>query len=447
MAGGSTFTLPRDELKRLVGPAFKLLGKGSSVTLIGAPGTGKTGIIRFILANPKILKTFLPGYPAKHLIVYLDPSEVLEKTPSALYGILIEELLATTRPFKDLNQELRQTWDQHQSLRPTGATVFHLAKEMVSAIVDDHGLNLTIIIDDFELLLDFPATTFSSLAALRRINNQQITFLLLGRKLPSPEAALEKFGDFYKVVFNKIIPLPLYSPAAARATIKHWAKIFKGKLTNDAIQTILEVCGGHGACLKYATRRACLDGSLKSDELKEILLGAPDLRLNIQAIWTCLSDSQKNLLAKALEAGSLSRRDEKELKLVFDCGLLTREGDRIKPFGEILPAFLSQKQSGFQTLAYNQENGEVLVNGVPASDTLTAQEYNLLTFLVKNQNHVCTRDEIATTLWGGKYHEKYSDWAIDRLMSRLRRKLDLPPKNPYLITIRGRGYKPILPAR
>jgi DNA-binding response OmpR family regulator len=439
------FTLPEKEVKRLVGPAFQLLGRGSSVTLIGVPGTGKTGIIKYVLEHPVVAKSLLPTYPKKHLLVYLDPAEAVEKTPKAFYSYLVTELLASTLSLQKLNQELKEAYGHHPPSERDSATLFHIAKDMVSIVVNNHDVNLTIIIDDLELLPLFPTAIFSSLAALRRVNNQRVTFLLLGNELPQSNEALERFEDFSKVVFNKIIPLPLYSQTAAEATVKHWSKSFRGHLSTNQVQTIIKVCGGHGASLKSATRIACLNEKLEPGELEQTLFSTTDLLLRIEAIWRSLSNTQKEAIQKALAGEKLTPGEENDLDFVLKCGLLIDKEDKIQPFGEILTVFLTDKPGGAPHLAYDQKTGEVLVNGIAATDKLTAQEYNLLNFLVAHQNRVCTRDEIAEALWGGKYHEKYSDWAIDRLMSRLRHKLNLDSKNPYLVTIRGRGYKFILP--
>ncbi|MFC1790807.1 helix-turn-helix domain-containing protein [Patescibacteria group bacterium] len=44
-------------------------------------------------------------------------------------------------------------------------------------------------------------------------------------------------------------------------------------------------------------------------------------------------------------------------------------------------------------------------------------------------------------LWGEASYEKYSDWAIDQLISKLRKKLKDLGLTDFLKTIRGRGYK------
>jgi DNA-binding response OmpR family regulator len=53
-----------------------------------------------------------------------------------------------------------------------------------------------------------------------------------------------------------------------------------------------------------------------------------------------------------------------------------------------------------------------------------------------------TRDEVASILWKKDVITKYSDWAIDKIISRIRKKIEIDPKKPkYLLTLRGVGFK------
>jgi DNA-binding response OmpR family regulator len=89
--------------------------------------------------------------------------------------------------------------------------------------------------------------------------------------------------------------------------------------------------------------------------------------------------------------------------------------------------FLASKFS--QTFSYKHIN----LNRLP-----TAQEINLLNLFLEKENRPTTRDEVAETIWGKKWQEKYSDWAIDKAISRLRENLN--SEIHKLITIKSLGY-------
>ncbi len=68
---------------------------------------------------------------------------------------------------------------------------------------------------------------------------------------------------------------------------------------------------------------------------------------------------------------------------------------------------------------------------------LTGGEAALLTVLARKPNEVLSREDIAAALGGDEAGER----AIDVQVTRLRRKIEVDPKEPrFLHTVRGRGY-------
>lgn len=68
---------------------------------------------------------------------------------------------------------------------------------------------------------------------------------------------------------------------------------------------------------------------------------------------------------------------------------------------------------------------------------LTKTEFDLLHLLVKQQNLVCTREQILTTVWG--YDSEVETNVIDVYIRHLRAKLP-EQLNHYIETVRGVGY-------
>jgi DNA-binding response OmpR family regulator len=73
-------------------------------------------------------------------------------------------------------------------------------------------------------------------------------------------------------------------------------------------------------------------------------------------------------------------------------------------------------------------------------DVLTGKELSLLTLLYENQNQIVSKDTVAATLWGTG-GEAPTDWAIDKLISRLKAKIVTSSLQPAITTIRKSGYK------
>jgi two-component system response regulator RegX3 len=81
------------------------------------------------------------------------------------------------------------------------------------------------------------------------------------------------------------------------------------------------------------------------------------------------------------------------------------------------------------------------VNGVQAP-TLTNLEYRLLLLLYGRLGKIVTKYDVVEAVWGEDYIDEVDDARIEKLVSRLRQKLEPDAANPhYVITVRGRGYK------
>jgi hypothetical protein len=92
-------------------------------------------------------------------------------------------------------------------------------------------------------------------------------------------------------------------------------------------------------------------------------------------------------------------------------------------------------------LSIDGRTGEVVVDGRKV-ETLTALEYNLLRLLYDNPGRLCSKQEIIRQVWGEDAGEEIDDSRVEKLVSRLRRKIEPIPGRPQLLrTVRGRGYR------
>ncbi|MCC6166264.1 MAG: response regulator transcription factor [Caldilineaceae bacterium] len=88
-------------------------------------------------------------------------------------------------------------------------------------------------------------------------------------------------------------------------------------------------------------------------------------------------------------------------------------------------------------LQINLAAQEVCVGGevVP----LTTIEYNLLVYLLKKANQVCSAEQILSQIWGAGYETSLN--YVHLYVGRLRRKLEHASNRPkYLVNVYGKGY-------
>lgn len=91
-----------------------------------------------------------------------------------------------------------------------------------------------------------------------------------------------------------------------------------------------------------------------------------------------------------------------------------------------------------KSLKLDPQNLAVIKNG--KTIFLTKAEFDILNYLYKNKDRICTRDEIIKNT--SSITLTSIDKTIDVIISRLRKKIEDDPSNPkYIKSIRGMGYK------
>ena len=73
---------------------------------------------------------------------------------------------------------------------------------------------------------------------------------------------------------------------------------------------------------------------------------------------------------------------------------------------------------------------------------MTSLEYRLMLLLFYNVDKIVDRYQLVTEVWGEEYLDEVEDARIEKLISRLRQKIEPDASNPhFLTTVRGRGYR------
>lgn len=123
-----------------------------------------------------------------------------------------------------------------------------------------------------------------------------------------------------------------------------------------------------------------------------------------------------------------------------------RDGDHIR-IGDVEFVFhdpdITVRDTPFPDLDVDLDAGLVRVDRRRVD--LSAKEFALIAYLYRRRGEVCSKDEIAEAVWP-EYQDGVYDYQIENLVRRLRSKLEIDPGNPQLlVTVRGMGYKLVVP--
>ena len=98
----------------------------------------------------------------------------------------------------------------------------------------------------------------------------------------------------------------------------------------------------------------------------------------------------------------------------------------------------SGPQLAVRDVVVDLERHTVKVKG--AAVDLTAREFDLLTWFLRNPGRVYSREQLLDHVWG--YQHTGYDHTVNSHINRLRAKIERDPQNPeYVLTVWGVGYK------
>ena len=208
------------------------------------------------------------------------------------------------------------------------------------------------------------------------------------------------------------------------------------KLLNQALDIALQNAGYDTICVHTKKEALTLLGN--GEDLLLVDIGLPDgdgLRLyqelqktrNIPAIFLTAKDEERDMLA------------------AFDMGA---DDYVVKPFS--MKVLLKRIEAVFKRSSEDQTlscreitlyplRKQVVLKGQEI--TLTAKEYQLLEYLLRNQGQVLTKENILEQIWGldGQF---VVDNTVSVTINRLRKKIEPDAKQPeYIKNVFGLGYR------
>jgi DNA-binding response OmpR family regulator len=209
--------------------------------------------------------------------------------------------------------------------------------------------------------------------------------------------------------------------------------------------------GGHPGLLRNATRQVLrfLSGVPSGSRAQALALAREKLesdsviRNECAKLWSYLSPQEQELLLSLVGEDTELPQALTLDELIAKGVLLAGQPPRV--FGELFAAYMHRQRRTRQPARagvwVDVDAGEAWVDGehVPS---LTDLEYRLLLLLYGRLGKICDKYQIVEAVWGQDYIDEVDDARVEKLISRLRSKVERDPANPkYLITVRGRGYK------
>jgi DNA-binding winged helix-turn-helix (wHTH) protein len=416
------------------------LTAGRSTSIVGLSNTGKSTLMRG-LSSDLAEQRYMVARHRPGRLVYVDCNQAVAISAQAFYEIVLRSLLERLGEMipRELASQLR---DHHQAVTEAETSFaaslsFNLA---LSELCEQMNEDLCLLFDEFdEIYAALDDRALLNLRALRDRFMNRLTYVTATiRSLPTLRGKSIE-GEFAELFSHTTYPMPFLELDEAEALL---TELGLPGLTPERQQACIEMAGLHPGLLIAVAQFV---GRLPDEWVGDLLRAVsrePQPRAECLKIWGQLTDDEQGaLVTLAIDQaeGLPAQLHEHLVKL----GLVYEKDKKI--FSQIFAEFVARRGRGSDVEAegvyLDVDSGDVWVNGVRIP-VLTDLEFRLLELLYERRDKITDKYRIVTAVWGESYLGEVDDARVEKLISRLRSKIEPDPANPmYLITQRGRGYK------
>ncbi|NLE77589.1 MAG: hypothetical protein GX605_12680 [Chloroflexi bacterium] len=424
--------------------------QGADCSIVGVSNIGKSALLRSVAAYAEAV-----GAEPLPLFVYVDCNGMLALTDQGFYELILRAVMERLRgqAADHLLAGLEAAYEQ--VVRPTSP--FHVAlgfNEALMGLCESDGRSLVLLLDEFdEPLSGMPSRVLLNLRALKDRYGCRLCYVTATNQRLSAirrDPEVLEFCELFALHTRHLGPL---NQADTYDFAQEFAARESVTFDDNDLAFVWQQAGGHpglteivcrdlGLLTGLPTRDASQDWLIHR-EVRAGLLQNAAVRAECTRIWNTLTPMEHEALVGLTAPGRTP--DEKELRSLVEKHILSEAEGEHAFFCQLFADFvrrqyLAQREPQ-EGVHVDVESGEVWVDGHKAP-TLTNLEFRLLLLLYGQMGKICDKFGIVQTVWGTDYLEEVDDARIEKLVSRLRHKLEHDPANPkYVVTVRGRGYR------
>lgn len=396
-----------------------------SVVLMGMKRVGISNFLRFFLYHEDINKKYLDE--KNYFIIPVDLNDLVEREIYPFW-VLTFKRLADAVEKSDLSEEIKKQIDFYFSdsiqSQDLFLTIDYLRKSLV--FLSDNNYLPTIFFLRFDRMKDaLTHDLFANIQGLLDATHNRLSYVITSaRSLDHLEPNI--FSRQSMLVFSDNVYV---KPAQRKDTLiifESSLKKYNLDLDENLIGELLKLVDGHTQYLLYALISIKEYGEkIKPSELFEFLKNDERISLQSEELWESLNGGEQEVLIKIASKEKVEENELKENDYLINAGFLDPKS--LKIFNPIFDFFV-------RTKSHDKKKSKT-------ASEFSKKENLLLKYLETNKNEICEREEIIENVWPEAESLGVTDWAIDRLVARVRNKLKDNDKNYEIVTIKTRGYK------
>ncbi len=424
------------------------------VEIVGMSNIGKSALMR-LLAQPDVWVQELGEAAQEFLPVYIDCNRILDLTEQGFCELVLR-CLQEASPSLAVLPELVHAYDTLIAPASDFQVPLSFSRGLTTALASNPR-KLVLLFDEFDdPYRHVDPRVFLNLRAVQDRHSAQLAFVTAsGRPLTTLNTD-SRHGEFAELFSHRSWYLAPLTRPDTELQVRRFMTAYEAPFTTADIDFIYQWSGGHPRMVEGVCR--VLHSALEAAEpppadamerwhFHRKTAGA--LVSDDYLVRECSKIWEESTPAEQVELAGLGIADHEPDRTIIDELLrrhvLNRVESRPQIFCRLLAEYIQRRSAaeapGSTTIWVDTASGAVLVNGTPA-ETLTALEYKLILLLFQNRNKIVDKYQIVTDVWGESYIGEVDDARIEKLISRLRQKIEPDPASPaFLTTVRGRGYR------
>jgi hypothetical protein len=402
----------------------------NNVVLIGMKRVGISNFLRFFLNHNQTAKAYIAD-GNQHLFVSVDLNDMVEREVFPFWILTLKRILDSVEnsSLKELTKKnIEKLFLDSMQSKDTFLTIENIKKSLIK--ITDEGFLPSIFFIRFDRLREIiTPELFGNLLGLKEALNQKVSFVFTSYR-GLTDIAPDVFIKSSVSLFAQNIYIKPADEKDAKMIFETYESKHKFSLSDSLRDYLFEIAGGYVQYL-FLALISFYELDIKPDSKEKVFdFLVKDERITLQSeeLWESLNAIEQEILLKIEKNQKINPEERKAGSYLWNSGFIVEEEGKNKLFSPLFGFYLKERQA----------SGKTTVN-----IDLSKKENLLFGYLKNNIGNICEREEIIQAVWAEVEEFGVSDWAIDRLVARLRVKLKSQNSKFEIQTIKTRGYKMI----
>jgi hypothetical protein len=398
-----------------------------SVDIVGMKRVGISNFLRYFLYRSDVVYEYM-SREEKFLFIPIDLNDLVEREIYPFWALTMKRIVDTIERSELPGLDKKKIENRFLSSIQS-QDLFLVIDSVRQSLVDicNIGTHPTLFFLRFDRMRDVVTPQFfDNLNGLKDATHQKVAYVFTSYR--SLDNLSPVFTTASLSLFSHVVNLKPADEQDMNTIYNTYRKKYNLTLTPAQKKAILELAAGNVQYLQFALiiMNEKRNDKLTPDEVIELVRNDERVMLYSEEVWESLTADERGILMKIKNSEILSAEDKKKGQYLWDMGLVVRTGGKDAIFSDLLSKYIEKHEEKNAT-----DNQAV---------HMSKKEHSLFTLLEKHVDEICERDTIIEEVWPEYREYGVSDWAIDRLVARVRSKLKQQGSPYKIVTIRTRGY-------